>query len=149
MGEHGSRPSVRETSVEAEQGSQEVHHPTQGGEGRGRTQYVQLAEGCTPITTYPLDLPDEIPWESGLQQTTLESCRAHYDKLQNDLSSLDLTPENKQSIEIVLQSLQKFIEVYEDLGPTTDGFVALMQRTKPQVMGLDKWAVVKERVTRE
>ena len=51
--------------------------------------------------TYPSDLPDEIPWKSGLQQTTLESCRAHYDKLQNDLSSLDLAPENKQSIEMV------------------------------------------------
>ena len=84
-----------------------------------------------------------------LQQTTFESCRAHYDKLQNDLSSLDLAPENKQSIEMVLQSLQKFIEVYEDLGPTTDDFVALMQRRKAQVMGPDKWVVVKERVTRE
>ena len=94
-----------------------------------------------PITTYPSDLPNEIPWESGLQQTTLESCRAHYDKLQNDLSSLDLAPENKQSIEMVLLSLQKFIEVYEDLGPTTDGFVALMQRRKEQVMGPDKWVL--------
>ena len=50
---------------------------------------------------------------------------------------------------MVLQSLQKFIEVYEDLGPTTDGFVDLKQRRKEQVMGLDKWSVVKERVTRE
>ena len=66
MGECGSRPSVWETSVEAEQGSQEGRHPTQVGEGRVRMQYVQLAEGCTPITTYPSDLPEEIPWESGL-----------------------------------------------------------------------------------
>ena len=73
MGERGSRPSVWETSVEAEQGSQEARHHTQGGEGRARTQYVQLAEGCTPITTYPSDLLDEIPWESGLQKTTLQS----------------------------------------------------------------------------
>ena len=80
---------------------------------------------------------------------TLEIYRALYDKLQNDLSSLDLAPENKQSIEMVLQSLQKFIEVYEDLEPTTNGFVALMQRRKAQVMGLDKWAVVMKRVTRE
>ena len=50
---------------------------------------------------------------------------------------------------MVLQSLQKFIEVYEDLGPTTDGFVALMQRGKAEVMGPDKWAVVKERVTKD
>ena len=99
--------------------------------------------------TYPLDLLEEIPWESELQQTTLESCRAHYDKLQNDLSILDLTPDNKQSIEMVLLSLQKFIEVYEDLGPTTDGFVVLMQRRKEEVTGLDKWAVMKERVTKE
>ena len=50
---------------------------------------------------------------------------------------------------MVLKSLQKFIEVYEDLGPTSNGFVSLMQRIKAQVMGPDKWAVVKERVTRE
>ena len=50
---------------------------------------------------------------------------------------------------MVLQSLQKFIEVYEYLGPTIDSFVALMQRRKAQVMGPDKWVVVKERVTRE
>ena len=50
---------------------------------------------------------------------------------------------------MVLQSLQKFIEVYEDLGPTTDGFVALMQRRKAELMGPYKWVVVKERVTRE
>ena len=50
---------------------------------------------------------------------------------------------------MVLQSLQKFIEVYEYLGPTTDGFIALMQRRKTQVMSPDKWVVVKERVTRE
>ena len=97
--------------MDAEQGLQEAHHPTQGGEGQARTQYVQLAEGCTPISTYPSDLLEELPWESGLQQTTLESCRAHYDKLQNDLSSLDLAPKNKQSIEMVLHYLQKFIEV--------------------------------------
>ena len=102
-----------------------------------------------PVTAYPSDLPDEIPWESGLQQTTLESCRNHYDKLQNDLSSLDLAPENKQSIEMVLLSLQKIIEVYDDLGPTTDCFFALMQRRKEKLMGLDKWAVVKERVTKD
>ena len=40
MGECRSRPSVRETSVDAEQGSQEARHPTQGGEGHCRTQYV-------------------------------------------------------------------------------------------------------------
>ena len=135
--------------MDAEQGSQEALYPTHGGEGQARMQYVQLAEGCTPITTYPLDLPKEIPWESGLQQMTLESCRAHYEKLQNNLSSFALAPENKQSIEMVLQSLQKFIEVYENLGPTIDGFVSLMQRRKEKLMGPDKWAFVKERVTRE
>ena len=86
---------VRKTSVDAEKGSQEACHPTQGDEGRARMQYVQLAKGCTPITTYPYDLPEELPWESGLSQTTLKSCRAHYDKLQHDLSSLDLPLESK------------------------------------------------------
>ena len=85
---------------------------------------------------YPSDLLEDVPSESGLQQTTLESCKAHYDKLQNNLSSLDMAPKNKQSIEMVLQSLQKFIEVNEDLGPTIDGFVSLMQIRKAHVMGL-------------
>ena len=50
---------------------------------------------------------------------------------------------------MVLQSLRKFIQVYEDVGRITDSFVTLMQRRKAQVMGSDKWVVVKERVTRE
>ena len=86
---------VWETSVDADQGSQDACHPTQGGKGQARMQYVQLAEGCTPITNYPSDLPEELPWESGLQKMTLERCRAHYDKLQHNLSSLNLTPESK------------------------------------------------------
>lgn len=138
-----------ETNVGAEQGSQDARHSAQSDEGRAKTQYVELVEGCTPITTCPSDLLEELPWESGIQQTTLESCRSHYDKLQRDLSSLDLLPESKQSLEMVLGSLQKFIEVYEDLGPTIDGFVDLMRRRKAEVMGPDKWAIVKERVTKE
>ena len=105
MGERGSRPSISETSVDAEQGLQEARHPTQGGKGQARMQYVQLDEGCKPISTYPSDLPEDIPQESGPQQMTLKSCRAHYDKLQKYLSSLDLALENKQSMEMVLKSL--------------------------------------------
>ena len=37
MGERGSRPSVRETRVDEEKGSQEACHPTHGGEGQART----------------------------------------------------------------------------------------------------------------
>ena len=40
MGQRGSPPYVQETSVEAEQGLQEARHPTQGGEGQARMQYV-------------------------------------------------------------------------------------------------------------
>ena len=49
---------------------------------------------------------------------------------------------------MVLKSLKKFIDIYEDFGPTMDGFVALMQRRKAEVMGPNKWVVVKERVTK-
>jgi hypothetical protein len=157
--EHGSEDApnsigretgqTRETDDGAEQGSQEAHHSARGDDGRARTQYVELTEGCTPITTYPSDLPRELPWEGGNHQMTLERCRSHYEKLQNDLSTMDLPPESKQSLEIVLGSLQNFIQAYENLGPTTDGFVDLMRRRRDQVMGPDKWDVVKERVTRE
>ena len=38
--------------------------------------YVEQVEGCTPIKMYPSDIPEEIPWDSGDQQLTLESCRS-------------------------------------------------------------------------
>ena len=41
------------------------------------------------------------------------------------------------------------IKYLKDIGPTTDGFVDFMKRRKAQVMGPEKWAVVKGRVTRE
>ena len=95
----------------AEQGSEEGCNSTQRDERQARRVYVEQVEGCTPITTYRYDIPKELPWYSGDQQLTLESWISHYNKLQHDLSSLELPPERKQSLEIALQSLQKLIEV--------------------------------------
>ena len=75
---------------EAEQGSEEGRHSKQRDEGRSRRIYVEQVEGCTPITTYASNIPEELPWDSGDQQLTLESCRSHYNKLQHDIYSLDL-----------------------------------------------------------
>ena len=60
---------------------------------------------------------------------------------------MDLPPKRKESLDIVLKSLQKFIEVYEGLGPTTDDFIYLMHRIREQVTSTGNWSVVKERVT--
>ena len=99
--------------------------------------------------TYPSDIPEDIPWDSGDQQLSLENCRSHYNKLQHDLSSLYFHPERKKSLDIVLQSLKKFIKINEGLGPTIDGFINLMHKRTIEVMGLYRWYVVKERVTKE
>jgi hypothetical protein len=77
---------------------------------------------------------------------TLERCSGVKRRLQNDLRCLDLPRESKQSLEIVLNSLQNFMDVYQNMGPTNDSFIDLMRRRKSEVMGLDKWEVVKSRV---
>ena len=70
-------------------------------EGWERRVYVEKFERCTPIKTYPYDILEELPLDSGDKQATLESCRSHYNKLQHDLSSLDLPPKRKQSLNMV------------------------------------------------
>ena len=134
---------------EPKQGLEEGRNYASRGEGRARRIYVEQDVGFTPITTYPSNIPKDLPWESGVQQITLEGCRSHYDKLKHDLSSLDLHPYSKQSLERVLRSLQKFIEVCEGVGLTMNGFIDLIQRIRAQVMDPYKWFVVEERVTKE
>ena len=51
---------------EAEQGLEEGHHFAKRDEGRERRVYVEQFEGCTPIKTYLLDIPEEFPWDSGV-----------------------------------------------------------------------------------
>ena len=80
---------------------------------------------------------------------TLERCSGVKRRLENDLAVLELPLERKQSLQIVLHSLENFMDAYQKMGPTTDSFVDLMRRRKSEVMGPDKWDTVKNRVSKE
>ena len=41
------------------------------GKGQARRVAVKQYVGCTPIKTYPSNLPEDIPWENDVQQLTL------------------------------------------------------------------------------
>jgi hypothetical protein len=62
---------------------------------------------------------------------------------------LDLPQESKKILEIVLNSLQNFMNAYQKMGSTTYSFIDLMRRRKSEAMGPDKWEVVKNRVSKE
>ena len=98
------------------------------------------------MTIYPLDIPDAHPWENDIVSDTLEQCTSHHNKLKDDLANLELPTESRQSLQILLESLGKFIGAYRTIGPTTYCFIHLMQMQRAQVMGPDKWVDVEKRV---
>jgi hypothetical protein len=104
----------------------------------------QETEEYTPTSTYPSEVGDELPWEGNTEAMTLERCSGVKRRLENDLAVLELLLESKQSLQIVLHSLENFIDAYLKMGPTTDSFVDLMRRRKSEVMGPDKWDTVKK-----
>ena len=63
--------------------------------------------------------------------------------------ALTLPAESRKSFKIVTHSLGELVNVYKNLGPTTDTFVEVMRKRKEIVMGPDKWEDVKQRVTKE
>ena len=81
------------------------------GKGRARRVIVEQNAAFTPITTYPSDVPTNLPWENEVEQLSLQCCTCHHVKLHDDLGSLNLPPKSRQSLEIVLHSLQKIIDV--------------------------------------
>ena len=81
-----------------------------------------------PMTIYPSDIPNALPWENDVDTLTIEVCVSHHKKMTTDLTTLDLPVESHQSFQIVLQSLDNFINAYKSLGPTTGGFVHLLRR---------------------
>ena len=82
-------------------------------------------------------------------ECTLQLCESLHAKLQRDFLALSLTAESRQSLEIVTHLLGEIVNVYRNLGPTTDTFVEMMRKRKEIVMGLDKWEDVKQKVTKE
>ena len=61
--------------------------------------------------------------------------------------ALNLPTKSRKNLEIATHTLGQQVDVYQNLGPTTDSFVEVMRKRKETVMGPDKWEVVKERVT--
>jgi hypothetical protein len=119
------------------------------GEGGFRRPHYQETKDYTPTSTYPSDVGDELPWEGNTEAMMLERCSGVKKRLENDLVVLELPQERKQSLQIVLHSLENFMDAYQKMGPTTDSFVDLMRRRKSEVMGPDKWEAVKNRVSKE
>ena len=62
---------------------------------------------------------------------------------------MELPAESREILEIVVYSLSSFFYIYKKLGPTKDFFIDVMRRRKKIVMGLNKWAEVSKRVTKE
>jgi len=101
-----------------------------------------------PTTTYPSDNPDDIPWEENIQQCMLQRCTTLFLKLNKVLGSLYLPIESHKSLKIVLRFVSTFIDIYKNLGPTTDGFIGMMRCRKETVIGPNKWVEVSRRVTK-
>ena len=66
----------------------------------------------TPTSTYPSKVGDELPWEGNTKAMTLERCSCVKKRLENDLEVLELPLESKQSLQIVLHSLENFMDAY-------------------------------------
>ena len=80
-----------------------------------------------PTSTYPSDVGDELPWEGIIEAMTIERCSGVKRRLENELVSLELPQESKQRLQIVLHSLQNFMDAYQKMGPSTDSFIDLMR----------------------
>ena len=100
------------------------------------------------MTIYPSDIPDSLPWENESVSVTLEQYTTHHKKLRDDLASLELPTESRQSLQIILESLGKFIGASRTVGTTTNYFIQLTRMWKCQVMCPDKWVDVEKRVSR-
>jgi hypothetical protein len=101
-----------------------------GAEGEGGcmiSRYEEI-EDYTPTSTYPSEVGDKLPWEGNTEAMTLERCSGVKRRLENDLAFLELSLESKQSLQIVLHSLENFMDAYQNMGPTTDSFVDLMRQ---------------------
>ena len=80
---------------------------------------------------------------------TFERCSGVKRRLENDLVVLELPQESKKILQIILHSLQKFMDVYQKMGTTNDSFVDLMRWRNSEVRGPDKWEAIKNRVSKE
>jgi hypothetical protein len=88
-------------------------------------------------------------WEGTIEELTLKHFTSHHTKLKRDLQQMDLPAERKQRLEVIFHSFENFIDVYNNLGPTTNTFNDMMRRCKQAVVGHDKWPKIEKRVSKE
>ena len=101
------------------------------------------------MTIYLLNIPDANSWENDIVSVTLEKCTAHNNKLRDDLDNLELPIERQQSLQIILESLGKFIGSYRTAAPIKYCFIHLMRMWRDHFMGPNKWFDVEKRVSKE
>ena len=99
--------------------------------------------------TYPSKILDYLRWETNIQKFTLQRCEHLYSKLKKDIVSLKLPTESQERLKIVTHSLSTHVDVYKNLGPTTNTFVEVMRKIKETIMGPDTWDDVKNKVIKE
>jgi hypothetical protein len=59
---------------------------------------------------------------------TIKCSTNYHAKLKHDLEKLDIPTESKESLEILLHSLENFIDIYNNLRTTTYSFVDFLRR---------------------
>jgi hypothetical protein len=97
------------------------------GEGAFRRPHYEETKYYMSTSTYPSEVGDELPWEGNTKAMMLERCSGVKKRLENYLAVLELPLESKQSLQIVLHSLENFMDAYQKMGPSTDSFVNLMR----------------------
>jgi hypothetical protein len=113
-----------------ESGCHEDSNVSAEGEGGFRRPRYEETEYYTPTSTYPSKVGDKLSWEGNTEAIMLERCSGVKKRLENDLAVLELPQESKQSLQIVLHSLENFMDAYQKMGPTTNSFVDLMRWQK-------------------
>lgn len=116
------------------------------GEGGARLNIEECE--YTLITTYPFKISKNLPWENQIQELTLQRCTSLSAKLKGDFEQLDLLTERRE-LQIVLHSLGAFIDVYNNIRPTTDNFIDLMRQRKKAVMSPNKWLEIQKKVSKD
>jgi hypothetical protein len=82
------------------------------GEGGCRMSRYQETKDYMPTSTYPSKVGDELPWQGNTEAMTLERCLGVKRRLENYLAVLELPLERKKSLQIVLHSLENFMDAY-------------------------------------
>jgi len=82
------------------------------------------------------------------QMLIVEEMREHYVRLQGKLESSTMSIACQQSLQIVLHNLNRLIESYVGVGPSTHIFSGMMHRRRTMVMRHHKFEEIKNIFTK-